>query len=293
MGAYAQSYIDQLAKQKLASGKVDWAKFQAKFGTPTAGIMPGTTAAAPASLPVYNPDGTINGQNVMQNYEAAYKKANDVNEERYKDILGGYNTRYDTAMSTLEGLGAQEGSDIRSDWDAQQKASEMRLKRAGLAGTTVMPTMAAGIERQKQADLNRMNERLQRERLGYQTGLSQDTLQFKERRNDLQPDMGMYATLMEKAGNGYGGGGGFGFGGGGAPKIVLPTTQGSEGQGNMAVGAMGGTTGAGMRPFTPQEQTAKLADIQQYKPYSNQWWDAMKRYGANMSGGIPAYGASR
>lgn len=212
--------------------------------------------SAPQSLPVFNADGSINRQNVMANYENAYRSANQANEARYGDIITGYGQRigdvtagnnqlisaqqklYDDTMREAAGLGLQEQSDLRQDWDKQAAQADDRMRRMGLAGTTVMPTMSAGVEKQKQADMSRLNERLQRERLGMMTDLGQrvntakanalqqtdtikgDRLNFMERREDMQPDMGMYAQLMTQAGNGnggsVGGGGGTGGVGGGA-----------------------------------------------------------------------------
>jgi len=68
-----------------------------------------------------------------------------------------------------------------------------------------------GYGRQQQADLSRVNERLQQQRLGLQNTLSQDTLaaqerlkgnqfSFMERREDQYPDLSQMIQLMQGLG---------------------------------------------------------------------------------------------
>lgn len=229
-------------------------------------VKPAPTQVAPTTM---SPEG------FMQSYASAYNAANQANEQRYGDILGGYKDMYglykaagdqaatdytnrlNNAMTYLNNAGAQEASDIRKGWTDQAAKGAQQLASLGMSGTTVAPTMAMGYQRESNADLSRLNERLQNQRLNtygqysgdvlgskdkYTAGgtdIMQNALNFKERRNDLLPDMGTYANLalqLGKAGYGPGAGGDGSGGAGGAGGY-----GGAGGTSNMYAGTDGTT----------------------------------------------------
>lgn len=197
----------------------------------------------PSSAPGYSGVAGGGGQyaDLLKRYDDAYSKANAANESRYKDILGryeamrsgsdaqgkalsdsvngGYQARYDKGMGYLQNAGQQEASDIRSNYAAQEANMRQRMADAGLANTTVGATLAQGNLRNQQADLARLNERLQNQYLSAHSSLSgdalgaqsqlgqanlnrsnaltQDQLGFMERRSDVLPDLGQYAALAQ------------------------------------------------------------------------------------------------
>ena len=164
-------------------------------------------AQAPGAAQGFNP------QFMFQDFQKKYDTARGANEQRYADVLGGYRDRYDTGMKTLENMGQQELSDVRDSWRDRGAQAQSQLAGLGMAGTTIAPTMAAGNQRDANADAGRVNERLRRERLGYGGQFSKDTLDFMERRTDEYPDIGMYANLAMQMGQGGMGGGAGGAGG--------------------------------------------------------------------------------
>ena len=137
---------------------------------------------------------------VMDDWQASYDEAKTANEERYQDILKGYGDRYDTAISSLQGLGDAEKSALENAYRISGSQQQQSLVNSGLASTTIRPAVMQQNEKQKQTALSGVNERLQREKIGLQTGLSGDTLAFKERREDAYPDQSYYLELLKQAG---------------------------------------------------------------------------------------------
>lgn len=250
MGQYAQSYIDDMARKKLASGKpVDWENFKKKVGVPSSGIIPiaataqGPTAATPTNAPVdqrpapteapmVRPDGSLDFGAFINKYESAYKAAKDANEQRYKSIDSGYTDRFKRIMGNLEGMGLQEAADIRDSAAKEEATNQARLNASGLGNTSIAASINAASQRRQNADLGRLNERLRAQQAGMDAQLSGDQLQFQERREDVYPDMGLFANLAQMMGQG-----GFGVGGGGGS---VGGGGGNVGGGGAVVGGVGG-----------------------------------------------------
>ncbi len=131
-------------------------------------------------------------QVAMQLFKASaqsQEEARRINEQRYGDILGGYRERYGEAMGLLEGQGAQQRKDLERQYKNAQAAGMQQAVSSGLGGTLRSPLLQLGYERQYADAAARLEEGLRRERLGYQTQLSGDALQFMERREDSYPYM--------------------------------------------------------------------------------------------------------
>lgn len=177
-------------------------------------------------------------------YQRAQEEAKAANEQRYQDILSGYQNRsnefqqrqsgntddvltgyenrYQRGMDLLSGLGTQEKRDIDESYQKLGASNQQDMVNRGLTGTTIMPTMRSGIERERQDALSRVNERLQREQLLADAGLSGDalgaqermygqglagymgatgdTLGFAERRSDTYPDFNQLLGLAQQYG---------------------------------------------------------------------------------------------
>ena len=118
-------------------------------------------------------------QNLVGSYQSAYGQARAANEGRYQEILGG-----------LGQLGQQSRADIDTRARMRESAAGQDLVSRGLTGSTIMPSVSGGIERQRQEETNRLNDMLAERRFG-----------FMERREDAYPDMGMYANLMSMIGS--------------------------------------------------------------------------------------------
>jgi len=135
-----------------------------------------------------------------QAYGQSQEEARKVNEQRYGDILGGYRERYGEAMGLLEGQGTQQRTDLERQYKNLQAGGLQQAISSGLGGTMRTPLLQMGYQRQYADAANRLEESLRRERLGYQTQLSGDTLQFMERRNDTYPGMQDLANLAASIG---------------------------------------------------------------------------------------------
>jgi len=154
--------------------------------------------------------------NIGNQFQSALNNARQANEARYQDILNGYQQRYQRGLGMLSGLGQQEGRDINELYDSQGAKINQDLIGRGLGNSSVIATMAMGNNRERNADLGRLNDRVRQQAMTTDAGLSGDELQFMERRNDVGPDLGLLAQLaqgMGAAGYGQGGGGGGGMGG--------------------------------------------------------------------------------
>lgn len=198
-------------------------------GTPAAGAMPGAPGAAGA--PGAGGAGGTPGDPATQmltEYQKAYDEARKANEARYGEILAGYKDRYVQAMKGLEGLGNTEKGAIADRFKSNVSKISQDMVSRGLSGTTVLPSMVMGADKLQGKELGALNERLQQQRLGYQTGLSKEMLDFMERRDDTYPQSQEYINLAMALGNAGGGpyGSAYGAPAGGQAPFFFNATNG-------------------------------------------------------------------
>ena len=142
---------------------------------------------------------------LVERFQTQYDEAKASNEARYADILSQYQTMYDTTMGRLEGLGTTQIADATRRWDAAGTKVGQDMVSRGLSGTTILPTMALGVERDKSADIARITDELEQKKIGIGTGLKSAQLGFMERREDPYPNMSDVFTLAQSAGTTQGG----------------------------------------------------------------------------------------
>lgn len=145
-------------------------------------------------------------QDLINQYQQAYDQAKKANETRYNEILGGYRSRRDRALSDLAGSGDQERKDIAQEASNFEGRMGQDAVSRGLAGTSVLPAGKLAAAKFKTDATGRLDERLRQQRISLDSGLDQDTLQFMERRNDTYPDFEMLAKLSQGMGGASGGG---------------------------------------------------------------------------------------
>jgi hypothetical protein len=167
-------------------------------------------------------------EKVIDTYKQAEQQAKQANETRYNDILSQYQKQYDDlskayanrqseALNMLQGYGTQEKADVAQNWGNVQAQQQQDAVDRGMANTTVGMNIPLGTERGKNADLARINERIQQQKLGIYTGLSGDTLNaqqnlmgnklgFMERREDEYPDLNQMLNLTTGLGETSGAG---------------------------------------------------------------------------------------
>lgn len=144
---------------------------------------------------------TAAGERLAGGHATAYEEARRANEERYRHILGGepealggHSQLYERVMGGVKALGEAERGDIVERGRAEEARTLQDMTSRGLTGTTIAQTMRQGIGRETGRELDRLSERLTRERLGYDVGLTGQRLGFMERREDAYPESPMQAA---------------------------------------------------------------------------------------------------
>lgn len=111
-------------------------------------------------------------------YNTAWERARAANEARYQEMLG------ITGETTQ-----QRATDIRAGGVGEEANIMQQLQRQGMAGTTVAPTMRAGVRRETESSLNRLADMMQGTKLG-----------IMERKVDKYPDPNMLTSLITALG---------------------------------------------------------------------------------------------
>jgi hypothetical protein len=137
---------------------------------------------------------------LAQQYEDAYNASNAANNQRYQDIATGYQNLYDTSMAMMNGLGQAGRQDMINRAYAQAGKAASQMAGAGLSGTTVLPTMAQGYQRDLNNSLAKYDDNIRQQQLGMHQQLAQNLLQFMERRDDNGPDLNQLIQLAYQEG---------------------------------------------------------------------------------------------
>jgi len=196
-------------------------------------------------------------------FQGEYDAAKAENEARYRDVLGGYQDRYQRNMDALRGMGAQEGRDINDQFNKRQSATRSDLVGRGLGNSSLLATTAAGNDRERTDALGRLDERLRQQQVSNDAQLSGDVLQTMASRVDSYPDLNRMAQLFQGAGAA-----GMGAGGGG-PQYVSPQQMGFQIPGQMTQMMGGGylprmqAQQGGYQPKTLAEYKEMMAMNQQ------------------------------
>ena len=121
---------------------------------------------------------------LVAGFNKSYGEARSANEARYQQMLG-------IADATTN----QRASDITQSSFESQANMMQGLARLGMQNTTVAPTMKAGIDREREASLNRNADQQQQTKLG-----------IIERRTDRYPDASGLQSILSGVMSQYGGG---------------------------------------------------------------------------------------
>jgi len=120
-------------------------------------------------------------------------------------------------MGQLAGYGDQESRDIRRQFTQARSKMEQSAIGTGLAGTTVRGAEFRGMQAEEATALGRAREQAVKTRLGYESLLTSDIVNFVKDRTDTYPDVGQMANLYF----------GYGSGGSGAGRAQEADTGGS------------------------------------------------------------------
>lgn len=152
-------------------------------------------------------DPSMTLQNLLGEYVKSYNTGAQVNEQRYRDILGGYRDRYAQGMQTLQGLGTAAATDINQQYDQLRAKTNSDLTSRGLGNTTIVGSMQRGVESERSKSMGQLNEALRREALSTQAQLSGDTLKFMADRKDSYPTLDQIGDIALAIGQFNRGGG--------------------------------------------------------------------------------------
>lgn len=173
--------------------------------------IPGTGSATPT----YAAPGSFDRQQLYNEFKSQMDNANQANLSRYNSIDAGYQSRHDRALAALQGQGDQERKDIaQGASDFASRMGQDAVSR-GLGNTAIPYAGQLAAEKQRAGLTNALDERLAQQRIGLDTGLDQDRLQFEERRNDIGPSYEQLLSLSQGLGGAAGGSGSLSIGGGG------------------------------------------------------------------------------
>lgn len=148
------------------------------------------------------------GGSLVDQYRNMLNKANRANEQRYNQILGGYDALHGRVMGDIAQVGAQERADIDRSYRNMGSDVYQRLVNRGFANSTIPATMRMGVERERLSARGRLASDLAQQRARYDTGITEGKLGVMERRTDLGPDYNQLIQLGQNLGRaGYGQGG--------------------------------------------------------------------------------------
>lgn len=117
-------------------------------------------------------------QDIIKQMQAAQEKANLLNEQRYQQILSQYET-----------LGQAGRARIEQQTLQRQAEATQSLMGRGLGGTTITSAVGRGIAGEGEMQRQQLEESVATQKAG-----------VMERRTDVGPDLGMFAGLLQAAG---------------------------------------------------------------------------------------------
>lgn len=127
-------------------------------------------------------------QGLAGQYQQALDKANAANENRYNQILGGYDQLHSRVMGDLANVGAMEKKDINRQYNSMGSDVYQRLVNRGFGNSSLTGTMQMGVERERADALARSAERAAQLRANADMQLSTGKFGVMERRTDMGPD---------------------------------------------------------------------------------------------------------
>jgi len=154
-----------------------------RYATDISGLMQADSAAQENAYQQHSAGVLDRMHGLIGDLTSAYSGLSD-------RLLGAYNQgassleqgfldRYNRGLANLEGMGDQERRDINERYDARSGALNQDLISRGIRNSTVAQSMQQGNERERTADLGRLEERLRQQRLDTDAALSGDLLNMQ------------------------------------------------------------------------------------------------------------------
>lgn len=144
-------------------------------------------------------------QGLAGKYQQALDKANAANEQRYQQILGGYDALHGRVTGDLANVGAMERKDITRQYNSMGSDVYQKLVNRGFGNSSLLATMRMGTERERSDAMARSYERAAQMRANADMQISQGKMGVMERRTDMGPDPQQMIALSQGMGRaGYG-----------------------------------------------------------------------------------------
>jgi hypothetical protein len=137
----------------------------------------------------------------------ASEAAKQANLERYQQGLATLRAGYTTAEGQAQQFGTTALQGVEESAIQQRAKGEQDLISRGLGGTTIRGAMTRAVERERVSGRARIGEQRAMMLGGLAQQRARDISGFMERRTDVGPDLGMFASLIQSAQQGAGGGG--------------------------------------------------------------------------------------
>lgn len=127
------------------------------------------------------------GDSVLAAYDSNMRPVTDYAQKRYSDVMG-----------ILDTSGDQEKKDIQQQFNTYGSRALSNAVDRGLTGTTILPNLQVGVERERAGALGNLNTRLRDQKAGYASNLSADVLDVLGGvQSGRQATQSKYADLLE------------------------------------------------------------------------------------------------
>lgn len=137
---------------------------------------------------------------LLKQLTKSQKQANEANEARYQEILGGRQKLFDEATAGLENYGTGQRNRINQEYIDLGNSSLARLASRGLGSSSLTSATQLGVERQKQDALANFEDQLFGRKADIQRSFGNDLYGFQERRDDVGPDINKILPLLFQSG---------------------------------------------------------------------------------------------
>ena len=144
------------------------------------------------------------GGGVGDQYADALASANAANEQRYQQLLSGYQALGKRAEGYLEGQGESERQDIQQRYRDMASNTYNTLVNRGFANSSLLQTANQGNQREMNRELQRVGEAVNRQKLDADMAISDRLARVIEGRMDSGPDINQMLQLSQGMGR-YGG----------------------------------------------------------------------------------------
>lgn len=157
-------------------------------------------------------------------FQSAMDAANRANEQRYGEAKGEASDLRNRSFDFLQGAGTQEARDINTASEGLRGRINSNAVSRGMAGLNPGVTDAL-VERERSANLGRLNERLRGQYLDTDANTTGTMLNLIASKEDNAPSYSDLAALYTSMGQGGAGAGGYGGGGIGGAYPMAMTMQ--------------------------------------------------------------------